>query len=73
MKLKDLKTLDLSEYTLYVVEKNGLESRLIYDEISGTFGPQYSNKEYGPQEVEEMEVVGITGRGYCKINIILQG
>lgn len=73
MKLKDLKTLDLSEYTLYIAEKDGFESRLIYDEISATFRPQYSDKEYSPQEVEEMEVVGITGRGYCKINIILWG
>lgn len=73
MKLRDLKKCQLSEYTLYIVEENGLESRLIYDEFSDTFGPQYGHKEYTPQEVEEMTVIGITGRGYCKINIILQG
>lgn len=74
MKLKDLLKLTyLSECTLYLMDSTGFESRLVDGDSSDTFRPQYSDKEYTTEELEEMEVVGITGKGYCKINIILQG
>lgn len=74
MKLKDLLKLNyLSEPTLYLMNSAGFESRLVDDDSSDMFRPQYGDKEYTTEELEEMEVIGITGRNYCKLNIILKG
>lgn len=74
MKLKDLFKLSyLSECTLYLMDSTGFESRLVDGDSSDTFRPQYSDKEYTTEELEEMEVIGIGGRSYCKLNITLKG